>query len=60
MPKDMESALTLDDLSQADLDRLEARLFCAGGPPDHIEPEMLDRCRRARAPKPTRITTEIL
>lgn len=43
MPKDAFETLTLDDLTQADLDRLEARLFCAGGPPKRIDPDLLNR-----------------
>ena len=50
MPKDTQETLRPDELTAAELDRLAARLFCAGGPPERIDPELLARF----APRPGR------
>ena len=36
MARDTSGPIMLDDLSLEEIGRLEARLFCAGGPPDSI------------------------
>lgn len=43
MAKDVSRETTLDDLTDAEIERIEAIVFCAGGPPAELTPCILTR-----------------
>jgi hypothetical protein len=49
MAKDVSRETSLDDLTDAEIERIEAMVFCAGGPPTELTPCVLTRahCRTA-------------
>jgi hypothetical protein len=49
MARDTAGRIALDDLSAAEIERIEARLFCSGGPPPALSHgaaavQVLQRC----------------
>lgn len=43
MAKDAPQDMRLDDLSDREIERIEALVFCLGGPPDELSPALLWR-----------------
>ncbi len=43
MAKDVSRETSLDDLTDAEIERIEAMVFCAGGPPAELTPCVLSR-----------------
>jgi hypothetical protein len=50
MAKDVMQGLRLDDLTDAEIERIEGELFCAGGPPEALTPALLFRASLTQAP----------
>ena len=50
MAKDAPHAMRLDDLSEAEIGRIEAMVFGMGGPPDTIGPALLWRAAGRTTP----------
>ena len=51
MAKDVTQGLRLDDLSDAEIERIEGVLFCAGGPPDALTRALMFRASLRSAPE---------
>jgi hypothetical protein len=51
MAKDAMQGLRLDDLSDAEIERIEGEVFCAGGPPEALTRTLMIRASLTKAPK---------
>ncbi len=51
MAKDAMQGLRLDDLSDAEIERIEGEVFCAGGPPEALTRALMIRASLTKAPK---------
>ena len=49
MARDTSADLSLSDLSDAEIERIEAMIFCMGGPPPVVSAFLLERAATTRA-----------
>lgn len=49
MARDGSTHLSLDDLSDAEIERIEATIFCMGGPPASVSAALLERAAAIHA-----------
>lgn len=50
MPKDWPQEMRLDDLTDEEIERIEADAFCAGGPPETLTKRMILHASLSKAP----------
>jgi hypothetical protein len=48
MAKDTAQEIRLEDLSEQEIERIEAFVFCLGGPPEDLTPRLLARASSLR------------